>query len=438
MGQILTQKQTVYTVSSNLPCVIESDLGSGGQGEVYKATIEGRPIAVKWWWPNKANAIQRKALETLIKKAAPSPKFLWPIDLLSAPGVSGFGYLMALREPRYRSIPDWLSRRITPSFQALAISGFQLADSFIRLHALGLCYKDINYGNVFFDPTNGDIVICDNDNVTVDGERGGEEPGTPGFMAPEIVRGSALPSSRTDLYSLAVLLFLLFMLHHPLHGKREAEIKCLDDKAMGKLYGTEPVFIWHPTDMSNRPVRGYQDNAIVYWSIYPAFLRELFTKAFTGGLFNPDERIRESEWRQAMVTLRDSIFYCSCGKMNFYDGEELKRTGSVPGNCWACKKQLKLPPRIRIDKNLIMLNHDTQLFPHHIDRDKMWDFSRPVACITKHPSNPKIWGIKNLTNEKWVATLSDGTIKDVEPERSVSLQAGAKLNFGKSEGEIRV
>jgi serine/threonine protein kinase len=291
---------------------------------------------------------------------------------------------------------------------------------------------------VFFDPTNGDIVICDNDNVTVDGERGGEEPGTPGFMAPEIVRGSALPSSRTDLYSLAVLLFLLFMLHHPLHGKREAEIKCLDDKAMGKLYGTEPVFIWHPTDMSNRPVRGYQDNAIVYWSIYPAFLRELFTKAFTGGLFNPDERIRESEWRQAMVTLRDSIFYCSCGKMNFYDGEELKRTGSVPGNCWACKKQLKLPPRIRIDKNLIMLNHDTQLFPHHIDRDKMWDFSRPVACITKHPSNPKIWGIKNLTNEKWVATLSDGTIKDVEPERSVSLQAGAKLNFGKSEGEIRV
>ena len=438
MGQILALKQTVYACSSNIPCVIDSDLGSGGQGEVYKATIQGKSIAVKWYWPKTATSLQRKTLETLIKKGPPSPKFLWPIDLVSAPGVSGFGYVMPYREPRYRSIPDWLSRKITPSFRALAISGFQLADNFIRLHALGLCYKDISYGNVFFDPANGDIAICDNDNVTVDGEKGGEEPGTPGFMAPEIVRGSALPSSRTDLYSMAVLLFMLFMVHHPLHGKRESDIKCLDDKAMTKLYGTEPVFIWHPTDMSNRPVRGYQDNAIIYWNIYPFFLRELFTKAFTQGLLNPDERIRESEWRQAMVTLRDSIFYCSCGKMNFYDGEELKRTGGVPGTCWACKKRLILPPRIRIGKNLIMLNFDTQLFLHHTDRDKMWDFSRPVACVTRHPNNPKVWGIKNLTNEKWVVTFGDGTIRDVEPERSISLQADAKLNFGKSEGEIRV
>jgi len=443
MGQILKPKQTVYAESSNLPCVIESDIGSGGQGEVYRAKIDGKPIAVKWWWPRVATSAQRKALETLIKKGAPSPKFLWPIDLVSASGVPGFGYIMPLREPRYRSIPDWLARRISANFLTLSIAGFQLADSFIRLHALGLCYKDINYGNVFFDPTTGDILICDNDNVTVDGEEGGEEPGTPGFMAPEIVRGTGSLSTSTDLHSLAVLLFLLFVVHHPLHGKKEADIKALDDKAEKLLHGTEPVFIWHPTDKSNRPVAGYQDNAIIFWGIYPTFFRDLFTKAFTDGLFNPNARIRESEWREAMIELRDSIFYCSCGAMNFYDSKALQKAGGDTGFCWKCKKKLVLPPRIRISKkggafNIMMLNHDTKVFPHHVDRDKMWDFSKPVACVTKHPNNPKIWGLRNLTNEKWVVTLGDGTVKDVDPQRSISLTLGAKINFGKEVGEIRV
>jgi len=443
MGQILKPKQTVYAESSNLPCVIEADIGSGGQGEVYRARIDGKPIAVKWWWPHKAKSAQRKALETLIKKGAPSTKFLWPIDLVSANGVPGFGYIMPLREPRYRSIPDWLARRITANFRTLAIAGFQLADSFIRLHSLGLCYKDINYGNVFFDPTNGDILICDNDNVTVDGEKGGEEPATPGFMAPEIVCGTGTLCRNTDLHSLAVLLFLLFMVNYPLQGKKEAEIKCLDDKAMNMLYGTEPVFIWHPTDRSNRPVPGYQDNAIAYWGIYPTFLRRLFTRAFTDGLFNPNKRIQESEWRGAMVALRDSIFYCSCGRMNFYDSEAIQQASGDTGFCWKCKNKLVLPPRIRISQkggsfNVVMLNHDTQLFPHHADRDKMWDFSKSVACVVKHPKDPKIWGLRNLTNEKWVVTLVDGTVKDVDPQHSVSLTLGAKINFGKEVGEIRL
>jgi serine/threonine protein kinase len=44
--------------------------------------------------------------------------------------------------------------------------------------------------------------------------------GTDRFMAPEIVRGEALPSVKTDPYSLSVLLFYLLMVHHPLAGRR--------------------------------------------------------------------------------------------------------------------------------------------------------------------------------------------------------------------------
>jgi eukaryotic-like serine/threonine-protein kinase len=38
------------------------------------------------------------------------------------------------------------------------------------------------------------------------------------FMAPEIIRGEALRSTLTDLHSLAVFLFYLFVRGHPLEG----------------------------------------------------------------------------------------------------------------------------------------------------------------------------------------------------------------------------
>jgi serine/threonine protein kinase len=154
------------------------------------------------------------------------------------------------------------------------------------------------------------VRICDNDNVAVTGTAGGGVLGTPRFMAPEIVRGEARPSTDTDLFSLAVLLFYMFALNHPLEGQKEAEIRCFDLPAMNKLYGFEPRFIFDPDDDANRPVPGYHDNALLFWPLYPPFLRDLFTRAFTAGLRDPKNgRVRESEWRKAFVQLRDAIAY---------------------------------------------------------------------------------------------------------------------------------
>ena len=75
-------------------------------------------------------------------------------------------------------------------------------------------------------------IICDNDNVGIDRKTGGGIGGTARFMAPEIVRGEAVPSSQTDLFSLAVLLFYMLVNHHPLEGAREADIRCFDLPAM--------------------------------------------------------------------------------------------------------------------------------------------------------------------------------------------------------------
>ena len=55
------------------------------------------------------------------------------------------------------------------------------------------------------------------------------------------------------------------------------------------------------------------------------------------------------------------------------------------------------------------------------------------AEVSTHPTDPNIWGLKNCTGEKWVATMSDGGVKDIEPGRSVRLADKTKVNFGKVE-----
>ena len=436
MLQILQPGTVIRTDSTQMVCEVGELLGDGAQGEVYRVNASGQALALKWYYPQAATADQRSVLERLVRKGPPNARFLWPLDLASSAAAGGFGYIMMLREPRYRGLVDLMKRRIDPSFRVLVTAGFHLADSFLQLHSKGLCYRDISFGNLFLDPNSGEILICDNDNVTVDGDTTVGILGTPRFMAPEVVRGTALPSTQTDLFSLAVLLFYLFMVHHPLEGRRELAIHSFDLPAMTELYGTRPVFIFDPADESNRPVKGYHDNAIASWPIYPQFLRDLFCKAFVAGIRDPAHgRVREGEWRAAMVQLRDSIVYCQgCGAESFYE-RDWAATGA---RCWSCGAAIRLPFRIRIGRAVVMLNHDTRLYPHHVDDQRLYDFSLSIAAVSRHPKDPDTWGLTNTSGEPWsYQAPGDPSPVEVPPGRSVTLVSGGRINFGKAAGEIR-
>jgi DNA-binding helix-hairpin-helix protein with protein kinase domain len=443
MSQLLRIGETVHAQAWDRPCVVEDHLGGGGQGEVYRVSADGQPFALKWYaegYLGRAPRL-RDRLERAIREGPPSDRFLWPLDLTFAELHPEFGYLMKLREKRFRGLNEWLNRDVNPSFAALATTGFELADNMLLLHAQkGLCYRDINYNNVFFDPATGEIRICDNDNVDVNLQPG-EIGGTPKFMAPEIVRGEALPTIDTDRYSLAVLLFLLFMVHHPLDGALERAVRCLDVPAMRKLYGTEPVFIFDPADDSNRPVPGPdgQQNPLAYWPIYPKFLRDLFTRAFTDGLRDPKNgRVMESEWCAAMARLRDSLMHCPrCRAENFYDADALKAAGGRPPSCWNCRTDFRLPYRIRLGQNVVILGPRARLFPHHVDPLRKVEFTAPVAEVTPHPAEPEVLGLTNLAEARWIVTGPDHAIQEVGRGQTCRLVHGATIQFGPSAGEVR-
>lgn len=416
-------------------------LGGGRQGEVYECEVGTERKAIKWYLKDylKDDPDLRSRLQAAMMRGAPNGSFLWPQAFVSAEDKASFGYLMDLREPRFHSIGDLLRRAARPTFRVLVTSAFNLVEGYKQLHSAGLCYRDISLGNAFFDPKSGDVLICDNDNVDINLREGGVA-GTTQFMAPELILGKAKPSTETDLHSLAVLLFYFLYNHHPLQGEVEHNIHSLDRPAQELLYGEKPVYIFHPTDHSNRPVPGAQDNPLIFNRIYPSYLRGAFEKSFTKGLSDPLARVRETEWRRVLCQLRDHMVVCTkCGADSFFDVDEFKRSPGYVPHCWRCKSSIALPPRLQLDHGakFVMLNASTELYPHHLDPSKPYDFSDPLGSMCQHPQDPKQWGLRNCSSNKWVVTSPEGTLRDVLPGSTAGLRDGLRLGFGTSSGIIR-
>ena len=421
-------------ISDGARVVADTLLGAGGQGEVWRAVDGRQHVAVKIYHQHTATVEQRQVLERLIDKGAPAKQFLWPTAMVTDPCSGTYGYIMALRESNYRGLEDFMARRIEPTMRALLTAGLQLADGFLRLHSKGLCYRDISFANVFFDPKTGDVRICDNDNVDISGTESGGVLGTQRFMAPEVVRREALPSDQTDRYSLAVLLFFLYYGGHPLDGQREARIHCLDVPALERLYGFDPLYIWDPSDSSNRPVPGIHDNPMAFSEMYPSAIKALFERSFTDGLHYPTRRVRESEWRKAIAIAIDSIWLCACGSESFYEPSAAALTGGK--RCWACGHALVLPPRIRLGDNIVLLNRATRLFGHHLGQTR--DDDTPMAEVVQNPKVANLFGLRNLSGQPWTLTKPDGAVVDVPQGRAAPIVNGNRINFGLVTGEIRV
>lgn len=430
-GQL--REGTVLDSQLGMQYTVNHMLGAGGQGEVYEVSSGGEHAALKWYYKNTATAQQRKILENLIEKGSPDDSFLWPQDMVLQKDGKSFGYIMPLRPKEYRSIVDLMKRKAEPSFYHLCRAAFNLTRGYQMLHKAGYSYRDISFGNVFFNPDTGDVLICDNDNVAPNGGKGGVY-GTPRFMAPEIVTGKARPSRNTDLFSLAVLLFYMFMLNHPLEGKLEAQIKCMDMPAMQKLYGTDPVFIFDPENKSNRPLRGYQDNALVFWDLYPAELKELFTRSFTVGLRVPAKRVTENKWLETFANMMSGIVLCpSCGAENFYD--ERRESLGAAHTCWRCGCSLRIPPKMIIGKNHILITSQTRIYSHQINDD--YDMNTVVGEVTANPIVPNVWGIRNLTKANWTYISGANEQVPVPPGKSATIAKNARIDFGTAVCEFR-
>lgn len=439
-GGMLKPGQVLIARNMESAATIEELIGEGAQAEVYRARIGNAHYALKWYRPQYLSVDQKlwERLKVAIHSGSPTDQFLWPFDLVAAPRQADYGgYIMPLKPPEFVSMVDLLRRRAEPSFRALTWVGFHLAHSFLKLHAAGLCYRDVNFGNVFFNPETGDIRIADTDNVDVN-LRSGSIKGTPGFMAPEVAKNQVQPNAMSDRYSLAILLFFIFMLGHPLKGRRELTLPydAGDPDKTQRLCEEEPVFVFDPDNDTNRPVPGEHDPLLSFWPIYPTSLHRLFIRAFTRGIYDQDARVMENEWRVEMGALRDSLFICDgCTAENFFD-LDLARQSQPQKPCWSCGKALANPPRMRLgmgaEPQILVLIPGLELYPHHLEGDA-YNFSRALGRVSAEPL-----ALHNLSPSAWSVVQSDGAQSEIPPGGAAPLVHDCIIRFGRAEARVRM
>lgn len=388
-----------------------AEFGSGGQGTVYKVLYNGKEYALKWYHKGVFGGKEQefyKNLENNIQKGAPTKAFLWPLGITEVyAGV--FGYIMDVRPAGYHELTEFFvgtpkQKQIRfKSFSAIVDAAINIIQGFRELHNSGYSYQDINNGNFFINPENGDVLICDNDNVSPYGTNLGIL-GKQRYMAPEVVTGKCDPDKRSDRFSLAVILFRLLFINHPLEGKRSTP-PCMTKELEKRYYGEEPIFVYDPNDDRNRPIPGTDKNLRIFWPVYPQYVRTLFEKAFSSDvMMQKAPRVMEKEWLDMFFKLKASIVRCP------YCKEETFLTQQGDNTCMECRNKISVPNAIQFSTVTLPLYPGTQLMLWHADSSQN-DIETPLGIVVRNPKNPNIFGIRNTSGISWKVNLPSGNQK---------------------------
>ena len=200
----------------------------------------------------------------------------------------------------------------------------KLARALRRLHSAGLAHSDISYKNILIDPSQGNAMIIDLDELVVPGKYPAGVLGSPDFIAPEVMKtlnlknddpNKKLPSIQTDSYALGCLIYMILLHRHPLKGRKVHHSDA--EKDLELTLGEKALFIENDSDYSNRPkIEGDRDmpwidiNRLPY-KITGPLLSKLIKKNFQDGLHQPSERPMASEWENAILETLNLLTFCT-------------------------------------------------------------------------------------------------------------------------------
>ena len=221
-AQMIRSSTPALTGWSIGPYRLQSLLGSGGMGDVYRARDAklGRDVAIKILPPHFTGDPERLARferEARVLATLNDPHIGAIYGLEEAEGVRA----LVLELVEGETLSARIARGPIPLDEALPIAR-QIAEGLEAAHSKGIVHRDLKPANVKITPDAIAKVLdfgiakasldAPEPNPTlmttaaVDGTRAGAVLGTPSYMSPEQARGQAV-DKRTDMWSFGCLLF---------------------------------------------------------------------------------------------------------------------------------------------------------------------------------------------------------------------------------------
>jgi serine/threonine protein kinase/tetratricopeptide (TPR) repeat protein len=197
--------------------VIEQPLGSGGMGVVYLAqdTRLNRKVAIKFLQEHHSRDPQGVSRFVREAQAAASLSHPHIVTVHEVGEVEGCPFLV-MEYVQGNSVAD-LSSGSSLSLQRVVELAKGICEGLQAAHAKGVVHRDIKPSNIMVD-AHGRPKILDFGLAFIQGAEELTQPGTAmgtiRYMAPEQIQGRP-PDSRSDLFSLGIVLYELIAGRHP-------------------------------------------------------------------------------------------------------------------------------------------------------------------------------------------------------------------------------
>ncbi len=294
------------------PYIVEEVAAIGGFGVVYRASSpSGERVAVKVLHPSFAtalNALGRFQREIRLVERSRHPNIVEILAFGELP--NGSPYLVmewldgvTLSEALKEHGPMDLDAALT------VMEG--LSSALAAVHAAGVVHRDLKGSNIMVLETDDrlrvkllDFGIAKLLDQSVKLTRTGAPIGTPGYMAPEQIRGQRV-GPPTDIYSLGILLFMMLTGEHPREYGTSASTTA--DEIIASL----------PTDLSEQLLDSERVSGV------PAPVGEVIARCMN---LEPYQRYPSIE--EMMEELRDAISTASPSKMGA-QGKSEQRSESL-------------------------------------------------------------------------------------------------------------
>lgn len=414
------KKSTVYDKHDNA-YELTKRVGEGGQGIVCQTQLSG--ILVKILNTKNESAIKRwqKQLDWSLRQDLTGLNLALPKIQITKPRL---GYVMELMDGLI-PLQDVLEKSFSDLVDNNSIKEYiqtgglkrrlqillKVAKTLAKLHSRGYAYGDISPANIFVseDSRYSEVWFIDCDNLCVNEREGFTHIYTPGYGAPEVVKGDMGVNALTDQWSFAVMAFELLTHQHPYKGLQveDGEPEVVEEQA----YRGELPWIYDTEDESNGSIGG------IDWALVAnEKLRQLFDQCFARGKTQPYERPSLNAWCVALQEALDHLLECpACSSHHFTNLQSDEQT--CPFCSTSVGKEHYAVLRQVIYLNEEDLQYTCNLSEGFIETDNVRVVSNGMSLtFNSAPYNTELWF---ESDENLTVTMSEGDIYFIPESHAV-------------------